>query len=734
MNKLQLTSNVFSANTLGAGSLLPYNKPAVVFDFLDTTSAWIIVDEGATRRYEPGIPEIKNGGLTVDSNVADSRQWLATPFNTATDTITLQPGGNSTPATRAKYLSDLLQLARQANNYSTQSGEFRPVNICVNEPGDAGDRYSRVYDIQYAITGDMFSEDPLVKAQLTLTIIRYPYWTPIPLGTNPKWYTFLARDLAPEDFLVPSELALFPDDIGSYTIAAGGGFSIATEGYTPDIGYGDTVIDFVTGVGITGAVRVGNTGSPIAPVVSGNSYILSFWVRSESSSYDAVNMQVRIHRSSDGTLLFSSANFNVTVASGWVKLSYTVTATDSSGLYFFMAKNTSATDVSMDIYGISVKLASNPLDLTDYGNANPLLQNWFEGTFNNFWTREDPANLRLNYIDLDAEDIPGDAPALLCSSIDLNISTGSTPIRGLIMGRRLDMLPDEAIFANTFMAENSALSSPTGLTTTYQADASRGISSSPQGNATNNYTIQIVTGAGAISEGVVAQWVLTSYAQGGKVAVFMRGDYTAGTPSEAQFYIRVVNPFFSGSGDFQVQTQPRALVNVTTVAVNYMGLLDLTQIKNAPRNVQGVGVGATNYLLQLVFSARSAGSAATYRVTDIILMPYDEIMTTSPTAGFGINSNVPQWMFMDNTGYFNQTSDGTAFRYRNLISAGFYPDVYRVEETQGQLITLEPNRNNRLYFLIGDSADPPVSPITTGSNPYRIRLNIIPQWRRLRAV
>lgn len=732
MNKLQLVSNVFSANTLGAGSLLPYNKPAVVFDFLDPSNSWVVPVESGIYQYQPGIPEIKNGGLTSDSNIIDGRQWLATPFNTATDTLTLVPSGSSTPETRAEYLSRLLLLARQANAYNTQSGEFRPVSMCVNEPGDAGDRYSRVYDIQYAITGDMFA-DPATNLQLTLTIVRYQFWTPVPLGTNPKVYTFQARGLTLDDFLVPSELALFPDDIGSYDIAAGGGFSIDTEGYTPGIGYGDTVIDFLTGVGVSGAVRVGNTGSPIAPVVSGNSYTLTFWVRSESASYDAINIQVRVNRSSDGTVLLTSANFTVTVAEGWVKKSFTFTATDSSGVYFFFAKNTSATNVSMDIYGVSVKAAANPLSLTDFGNANPLLQNWLEDTVENIWTREDPANLRLNYIDIPAADVPGDAPALMSVVINREGANVGNSLENMYIARRLDCLSDEALYTATFMAEMSTLSSPVGITSTYVVDASRGINSSPGANPTGVYTMQFaIPGAGAVTSAVVAEWLLTSFAQGGKVAVFARGDLTAGVIADIPFFVRIITPDVAGTSELSVETLPRAMASPagTAVGITYMGALDFTTIKNALRTVDGLGVGAINARLQLVFGGRTGGAAATYRLTDIILMPYDDNMFTVIATPL-YNSPQDNYLMIDNTGYLNQNTDGVAVLYDEIVTT----PSYRVRETQGQFLTMEPNRNNRFYFLFGnDQYSPVIDSGGTTVSELITRINIIPQWRRLRSV
>lgn len=740
VHKLQLWNNVLSANSLGAGSILPQNAVPVVFDFLNPASVWTVKVEGGRHEYKPGIAGLKNGGLTTESTLSDGKVWQATPFDTIQDTIVLIPGGGSTPDGRADFAKQLLQLQRQANDYQIQSSEYRPVNICVNEVGDVGDRFSQVYDIQWAIDGGLFT-DEFANLTLTLTITRYPYWTPVPRGTNPKWYTFLARGLNPEDFLVPSELANFPTIIGGYARSTNGVASssaVVAEGYTPDIGFGSDAVDWVSGTTANGYIDFGDAGLgivPIADVLPSTDYLLTYWIRSESSSYDAINLRTIVF-DQGGNVLVTGSNFTVTVAANWVKVQQAfTTGVGDTGVAFRIQKNTSATNASYDIYGISVKAASNPMSLIDYGNADPDLQNWVESDVENIWTRTDTANMRLNYLDIAAEDIPGDAPALLTMVQDRNNATNFTT--NLYIARRLDCLDDEALYTMTFMAQGSTLASPAGITSTYQSDNARGITSTPGGAASARYAMQFVTGAGAIVENTIATWEFSNLPQGGKFAVFLRGDLTAGAAADIPMYVRLVAPGSTVTAPLTISTISRTLATNGSgnfPSLTYMGVIDATQIKNAIRLANGQGVDTTEYSLLLRFGGRTAGAAATYRVTDILLMPYDDLFATIINVQSIANPSPVELIYtvLDNTGYFNQSSDSIALLYNNRALPLL--DTYQIRELQGQSITLEPNRNNRLYFILGSSTGSPTNDSTLAFVTLRTRLNIIPQWRRWRSV
>lgn len=735
--RLEFWNNVLSANSLGAGSILPMNQTPVIFDFFNDASQWVVPSDGAVLAYQPGIAGLKNGGLTVDSTLSNSKTWQATPFDTIQDTITLVPGANSSADGRADFIKQLMQLQRQANAYSIESSEYRPVFICVKEYGDAGERFSRIYDIQWAFSGNPFANE-YANQQLTLTVTRYPFWTPIPLGTNPKWYTFLARGLTPDQFLVPPEVAVSPTDMAGYsaqTVGTASSVSDAAEGYTPDIGFGSNVKDWVSGTTNNGYVEFGDTGLGIvtANVEESTEYELIVWLRSESSSYDAVPLRLVVV-DQGGATLATGSNFQVPVSSNWVKqrVVFTTGAGDT-GVVLRIQKNTSATNASYDIYGISVKATANPMSLTDYGNADPNLQNWVESDVRNIWTRADPANLRLNYVDIAAEDIPGDAPALMSIVVDRNNSTSITDVN-LYIARRLDAISTEALYTQTFMAQGSTLASPTGITSTYQSDNGRGITSTPGGAASARYAMQFVTGAGAISDAAIASWELSNVPQSGKVAVFLRGGLTAGVAADIPMYVR----FYVSSSlsvEFIVRTQSRSLsagVSSSYPALTYMGSLDMTLIKNAVRLADGLGVGVSRPTLQLRFGGRSAGAAATYRVTDLLLIPYDDLFAAMVGLNMTNEADIERYALYDNTGYFNQNADAIGLLHQTAPPPN--NDTYEVCEVQGQSMVLEPNRNNRLYFLLGSSTTSPTNDSTLSFVTLRTRLNIVPQWRRIRSV
>jgi hypothetical protein len=737
---LQLWNNVLSANTLGAGSLIPANAVPVVFDFLAASSPWILESESGASQYQPGIAGLKNGGLTVESTLSDGRAWLATPFETVTDTLVLIPSASSTPATRAVFLSAMLLLNRQAHAYSTESSELRPVNICVREVGDAGDRFARIYDMTWAFSGNPFDTTTNGQyATLTLTITRYPYWTPIPLGTNPKWYTFLARGLTPEQFAAPRELARFPQSIGNYNNnvnGTGASFTINNEGFTPSIGYGSTIIRFTSGTSVSGLIRIGNVDDGAAFVQPNTQYTLGVWIRSTGAAFDAVPVRLFVLQTNGGfTTLVTGPNFTVAANADWVYQEITVTTgAGTTQIALGFGKNTSATNAIYDLYGLTVRLTANPLSLTDYNNPNINLRNAIEVNVYNIWTRENPAALRLNYLDVPAEAVPGDAPALVCMVQDRDNITVFGNVN-LYISRRLDVLPNEAAYKNTFMAEGSRLTSPTGITSSYQISASRGIASSPGGLASGQYVMQFVLGAGAISAATIAAWRFIDVFSGGKIALFARGAVTSGLIADASFRVDLVAAGTLVTSAIVLSTPSRIMsAPVTFSGLVYMGTLDITQIKNAIRAVEGAGVAGVEYELRFVFAGRTAGAAVTYVLSDLIAMPFDDLMVTiTGVTSYNNASTSDQFVtLLDNTGYYNQGDDAVALLH-NARTPPFV-DSYQARELQGPALTLEPNRVNRLYFTLGASFASPTEDNPTSLITLRTRLNIIPQWRRLRSV
>lgn len=374
---------------------------------------------------------------------------------------------------------------------------------------------------------------------------------------------------------------------------------------------------------------------------------------------------------------------------------------------------------------------SGDLVLNDWQNATANHRNWLEQEVYNIYTTEPTPDL-VNFIDIPKEDIPGDLPCLACFVVDRNDSASSA---GLTIARSTGVL-NSALSTNLY-AETATLASPAGITSTFQVDATRGISSSPGANPTNDYVTQHVLAAGAISENTFVSWPIGQLNRASRFDIWVRCQLTAGTPADFPFYGRITSSSSGVTNAIVLRADGTVIPSAsasTDTAIVYLGSIDFTQLSRFPLAFDTGESGFTDetYTFALRFGGRSAGAAATLRITDVLFIQYDECATYLPGA-ITLNSGGQIAIISDNTGYFSRNkADGAAINYDDTAT----PDAYIPLEMRGQWISLLPGRDNRLYFYQFFPGANATSLVNNSGNRVimRVRMNILPQWRHNRAV
>lgn len=322
--------------------------------------------------------------------------------------------------------------------------------------------------------------------------------------------------------------------------------------------------------------------------------------------------------------------------------------------------------------------------------------------------------LSKNYVDIAATDVPGDAPALVCVSVDpatVNpdhciIARSTKPTSGI------DRNGVTEYVAYTFNAGDAVNGA---LVNTVKTLSANGLFSN--GSSVNRY---YATSAIPASSTALILWgsggntpINNPELLRGKFVVLIRGHSTT---AAAQVYASLSCLY----GSITV-TLPEVSVPVdlgTTQPIwTYVGLLDFPVIERSIQSEGGTGrfISATNYINFWINYRNALASPATVLTWDMQFLPYDEYLAYGVTTA---SSGTPQVAF-DGTGYFprGQVKDG-AYGFNAPTIAGGYP-----VELRGNVPRLEPNTAQRLYFSFAQGA-----PRTVYLENMTVYLNIIPRW------
>lgn len=332
---------------------------------------------------------------------------------------------------------------------------------------------------------------------------------------------------------------------------------------------------------------------------------------------------------------------------------------------------------------------------------------------------DEEATSQINYVDIPAASIPGDAEAL-CEIASTTPNIVGVNWNRLYISRstRRDLYPTtnaQVILRrkrntlNPFMT--TSFRSLVNLTTTLLAQAD-GILR--QSDATR-YVFNLAYAAGAVAGSWVAYWDLPTNQYQGRYALYMRAYVNAFLPQNIKFTATAYN----NSTVLGLFSDSIVVPMTASYTVYYLGEINLTPDRMVGINGRGLD---TNSLSSIFLSTEKIndGSTANITIWDLILMPVDEPNQSieKPTAvDFGTNST----LISDTTGYL---SGGKIKPLAASSDASFTNSLTEVPLI-GDGITLVPNADNRLYFLTQYSTPQPTADM-------RVRVNIVPRWYGVR--
>jgi len=346
-----------------------------------------------------------------------------------------------------------------------------------------------------------------------------------------------------------------------------------------------------------------------------------------------------------------------------------------------------------------------------------------------------------NYIDIPANLIPGDAPAL-CSIASLS-TIGSTDI--LYIGKtskKYSGIGHDGILRATALNLNagdadstSAITKTAGATgvvsngsavTTYYGDRTvTGIDA--------NYVTAVSWGGSHLANSVK----LDREFYRGTFAVFVRASNSSVTPVLTDMKMRVYIEEMEDSTNKEIasMTLPEVYVPIDTVGVvggilSYMGVVTLPLSSRSVVSQLGYGrqLQEADSNLHIVVQQQVLVATANrkFDIIDLILMPIDEglIQVIDNPSVFGIAG----FELLDNTGYLTrgQTMSNSVGYYTKDISGGVSL------QTLGQDILLSPKVAQRLYFLWSFFSSSVNDRYSSTQDALKIGINIVPRWAGIR--
>lgn len=375
-------------------------------------------------------------------------------------------------------------------------------------------------------------------------------------------------------------------------------------------------------------------------------------------------------------------------------------------------------DVQQDPFGAT---DSNPLTLTIerepfWRAIKPLddprqytkqttgtLGDLISATISNFDERNNSfAISRVNYVDIPAATVKGSAPALC--QITLGISPTYAAInrvwvaRDTIGGRHAS-----GVFHRNTM---------TGTDATLRGGGVGSIVASAIGLYGSIVTglprsvLRMTLGA-TYTSAKDAYWTVPPSGTH-KYLVFVRGRLVSGSYSTLTTQLRVLRSSGTAAPQQVIATLPFTLgANYGAV---YAGIVDYSAYK------QMIYFGSQYaYPVQVEVYAATVSGAATFDIWDVVFIPFDEYAISA-------DSIKAQYAFVaDNTGH---VSGGSQAGFVQSYLSGAVGDIV---QARGQMIELEPNQNNRLYFMFEMDAT-----TAAPTQDFDVDINIVPRWHGVR--
>ncbi len=375
--------------------------------------------------------------------------------------------------------------------------------------------------------------------------------------------------------------------------------------------------------------------------------------------------------------------------------------------------------------------------------ANGVVQNRHE--WGDYDTTQVP--LAINALDIPAENLPGDAPALVTLSM-------RPSHRNFLISRvtkRVDLVNDlgENFPGHVILNHNDAFFDVTSGSSAFVVSATDGVLR-PDGSGVRNYTTMNVSAAGGHNTLVfssIGTLPRDVNQMRGKYAVFMRAYQESGAAREFtfQFFARQRTAIF-GVGDIAAAYSGPVIYSAAPGqrwALYYLGTFELPLDGRVIQDPDGSGLfvaaqsnGALYFVLDVV---RQNAGALVMDLLDIILMPYDEALVEARVGFASANMDTTQdgmLLVLDNTGYMDRgRSEWLGKQYAYPLSTLAPRGTGVPIEARGQSLTLLPNTDNRLYFLTSFTNPTGGNASQLESKPqeeYEIRVNIVPRWAGVR--
>lgn len=345
-------------------------------------------------------------------------------------------------------------------------------------------------------------------------------------------------------------------------------------------------------------------------------------------------------------------------------------------------------------------LSFNPNDLNLFANSGADINHLIKGTVVN-----NDRNPNNNYLEVAANDVPGDAPALLLLSCGLDATQA---VNNYFIAVRTEPFIYDGLPNTPFISTLDASDAVNGTDAADAVDAT-----CASGNRVN-----ITPGTATDSLRLTFTVSLPSYI--GRFAIFLRAYQNTGTAGDWLSHIEVgaVSALTTGIPAIILPEQ-QFEVGATSWPPVYMGEIFLPTDDEESVSINGKGLNTTDYSI-FVYARRTTGTS-TLRFADMILFPLDEgfikIISNSDTAK-------TQDLVFDNTGYLSHGKPGG--RAAPFISNS--GKQFGIAEFIGPELYLTPGKINRIYFIrhLVDVADG----IPTATFP--VRGDIIPRWRGVR--
>lgn len=166
-----------------------YSLDIESIDLLDVRT-FSVADGG----WIPQFPQLKNGGIAVESALEDGRILIAGGVGNVTETLTLTSTA-ATVAGRAWLQARLHKFAQLGLEFHTTLYQIDPVYLVVQLIGEPGPRYALIYNISVAQNNEAFGSGSV--DQLSISIEREPYWRGLPPGQSPKLWALEQSETTP---------------------------------------------------------------------------------------------------------------------------------------------------------------------------------------------------------------------------------------------------------------------------------------------------------------------------------------------------------------------------------------------------------------------------------------------------------------------------------------------------------------------------------------------------------